>query len=87
VGIPAFGLLVGMVFAILAMLMMMLTGAFRHTPMGLWVHLPKPGAVPVKTDWTEPVIVVVADAGPGHEPGLSTMSFSISGGIVMFLIS
>ncbi|MGC1647549.1 MAG: biopolymer transporter ExbD [Candidatus Sulfotelmatobacter sp.] len=71
VGIPAFGLLAGMVFAILAMLMMMLTGAFRYTPRGLWVHLLKPGAVTVKPDaWTEPVIVVVTDAGPGQEPGL-----------------
>jgi biopolymer transport protein ExbD len=71
VGIPAFGLLAGMVFAILAMLMMMLTGAFRYTPRGLWVHLLKPGAVPMKPDaWTEPVIVVVTDAGLGQEPEL-----------------
>jgi biopolymer transport protein ExbD len=71
VGIPSFGLLAGMVFAILVMLMMMLTGAFRYTPRGLWVHLPKPGAVPMKPDaWTEPVIVVVTDAGLGQEPEL-----------------
>ena len=75
VGMPAFGLLAGMVFAILAMLMMMLTGAFRYTPRGLWVHLLKTGAVPVKPDaWTEPVIVVVTDAGPGQEPALSVNS-------------
>jgi len=75
VGMPAFGLLAGMVFAILAMLMMMLTGAFRYTPRGLWVHLLKPGAVPMKPDaWTEPVIVLVTDAGPGQEPGLSINS-------------
>jgi biopolymer transport protein ExbD len=71
VGIPSFGLVAGMVFAILAMLMMMLTGAFRYTPRGLWVHLLKPGAVPMKPDaWTEPVIVVVTDAGLGQEPEL-----------------
>jgi len=79
VGIPAFGLLAGMVFAILAMLMMMLTGAFRFTPRGLWVHLLKPAAVPVKPDaWTEPVIVVVTDAGPGQEPGLSINSKAVA---------
>ena len=71
VSIPSFGLLAGMVFAILAMLMMMLTGAFRYTPRGLWVHLLKPDAVPMKPDaWTEPVIVVVTDAGLGQEPEL-----------------
>lgn len=75
VGMPAFGLLAGMVFAILAMLMMMLTGAFRYTPRGLWVHLLKTGAVLVKPDaWTEPVVVVVTDAGPGQEPALSVNS-------------
>lgn len=71
VGIPAFGLLAGMVFAILAILMMMLTAAFRPTQIGLWVHLLKPGAVPAKPDaWTEPLIVLITDAGPGQEPGL-----------------
>lgn len=71
VGIPAFGLLAGMVFGILAILMMMLTGAFERTPTGLWVHLLKPGAAPAKPDaWTEPIIVLVKDAGPDQEPGL-----------------
>jgi biopolymer transport protein ExbD len=75
VGIPAFGLLAGMVFAILAILMMMLTGAFQRTPIGLWVHVLKPGAVAAKPDaWTEPVIVLVTDAGPGQEQGLSINS-------------
>jgi len=75
VGIPPFGLLAGIVFAILAILMMVLTGAFRYTSRGLWVHLLKPGAVPVKPDaWTEPVIVLVTDAGPGQGPGLSINS-------------
>ena len=75
VGMPAFGLLAGMVFAILAILMMMLTGVFQYKSKGLWVHLLKPGAAPMKPDaWTEPVIVVVTDAGPGQEPSLSINS-------------
>jgi len=79
VGIPAFGLLAGMVFAILAILMMMLTGAFQPTRIGLWVHLLKPGAVPAKPDaWTEPVIVLVTDAGPGQEPGLFINSKAVA---------
>ena len=70
-GIPAFGLLAGIVFAIFAILMMMLTGAFQYHSKGLWVHLLKSGAMPVKPDaWTEPVIVLVKDAGPGQEPRL-----------------
>lgn len=71
VGSPSFGLLAGMVFAILAILMMMLTGAFQRTSIGLWVHVLKPGAVPANPDtWTGPVMVLVTDAGPGQEPGL-----------------
>lgn len=75
VGVPPFGLLAGMVFAILAILLMMLTGAFRQTSTGLWVHLLKSGAVPAKPDaWTDPVIVLVTDAGPGQVPALSLNS-------------
>ncbi|HZI55571.1 MAG TPA: hypothetical protein VFF39_02290, partial [Verrucomicrobiae bacterium] len=75
VGIPAFGLVAGMVFAILAIVMMMLTGALHRTPMGLWVHVLKPGMVPAQPDsWTAPVIVLVTDVGPGQEPGLSINS-------------
>ena len=71
VGVPPFGLLAGTVFAILAFLMMMLTGAFQYQSKGLWVRLLKPGAAPAKPDaWTEPVIVLVKDAGPAQEPGL-----------------
>jgi hypothetical protein len=65
-GIPPFWLIAGMVFAILAILMMMLTGAFQYKSKGFWVHLLKPGAAPAKPDaWTEPVIVLVKDAWPG----------------------
>jgi len=75
VGIPQFGLIGGIVFAILAILMMMLTGAFERVPVGLWVHALKPGAIPAKPDaWTVPEIVMVTDAGPGQEPGLSMNS-------------
>jgi len=70
-GLPAFGLAGGMVFAILAILMIMLTGAFEVTPKGLRVHLLKPGQVPQKSDsWTEPLIVSVKYAGPGEDPKL-----------------
>jgi hypothetical protein len=69
VGIPAFGLLAGMVFAILAIVMMVLTGGLKRTPQGLWIHLLKPGALPAKPDaWTAPVVVLVKDGGLGQEP-------------------
>ncbi len=79
VGIPAFGLLAGMVFAILVILIMMLTGAFKRTPVGLWVHLLKPSAAAKKPDpWTEPLIVLITDAGPGQEPGLFINSKAVA---------
>jgi biopolymer transport protein ExbD len=78
-GLPAFGLLAGMVFAILAILMMMLTATFQRMPIGLWVHALKPGALPAKPDaWTEPMIVLVTDAGPGKEPVLSINSKAVA---------
>jgi biopolymer transport protein ExbD len=74
-GIPPFGLLAGTVFALFAILMMTLTGAFQYQSKGLWVHLLKPGAMPVKPDaWAEPLIVLVKDAGPGQEPRLCVNS-------------
>ena len=70
-GIPAFGLLAGVMFAIFAILMMTVTAAFSYRSRGLSVHLLKPGAVPAKPDaWTEPLIVLVRDVGPGQEPKL-----------------
>ena len=76
-GLPGFGLAGGIVFAIAAMVMMMLTAPL--TPKGLWVHLLKPGAVPEKSDaWTEPVIVWVKDAGPGREPNLLVNSRQVA---------
>ena len=42
-----------------------------YTPRGLWVRLLKPAAVPQKSDeWTEPLIVLLKDAGPGKRPNL-----------------
>lgn len=71
VGLPAFGLLAGMVFAILAIVVILLTGSLHYTPKGLWVHLQKPGEAPEKSDlWTEALIVRLEDEGVGREPKL-----------------
>jgi biopolymer transport protein ExbD len=68
-GLPGFGLVGGFMFAIFAMLMMMLVSPL--TPKGLWVHLLKPGAVPTAGDaWTEPIMVRVEAAGQGQPPNL-----------------
>jgi biopolymer transport protein ExbD len=65
-GFPGFGLMAGTLFAILAMLMMLLR--IPVTPKGLAVHLLKPGAVPAKSDpWTEPLVVRVKYPGPGKQ--------------------
>jgi len=65
-GLPGFGLIAGILFALVAMLMMLLT--IPMTSKGLRVHLLKPGAIPAKSDsWTEPLIVRVNYAGPGKE--------------------
>ena len=70
-GIPAFGLLAGVMFAIFAILMMTVTAAFSYRSRGLSVHLLKPGAVTAKPDaWTEPLIVLVRDVGPSQKPKL-----------------
>jgi biopolymer transport protein ExbD len=73
--LPGFGLLAGMVFAVLAILMILLTGALTYTPKGLWVHLLKPGQTPGKSDtWTESLIVRLHDKGPGNEPIITVNS-------------
>lgn len=70
-GLPRFGLFGGMTFALLAVLVMLLTVGFQRTSTGLWVRLLKPGKIPPKSDqWTEPLIVLLKDAGPGQEPNL-----------------
>ena len=70
-GLPAFGLVAGIVFALTAVVMMMTMAGFRYKPQGLWVRLLKQGAIPQKTDaWTEPLVVLVKDAGRGRRPSL-----------------
>ncbi len=67
-GLPNFGLVGGIVFAMLAMLMMLLGPVPSK---GLRVHLLRPGAAPEKTDqWTDPLIIWVKDAGAGKRPNL-----------------
>jgi hypothetical protein len=79
-GIPRFGLIGGAVFAILAILMMMLTASFYRTSTGDRVDLLKPGEVPAKSDaWTEPLIVRVKDDGAGREPKLLVNSRKLYG--------
>lgn len=68
-GLPGFGILGGMTFALLAVLMMLLTFGFQRISTGLPVHVLKPGQVPEKSDaWTEPIIVWLKDAGVGERP-------------------
>jgi len=67
-GLPSFGLVGGIVFALVAMVMMIMMGFGASTPTGLWVRLL---AVPQNSDtWTEPLVVLVKDAGPGQKPHL-----------------
>ena len=67
-GLPAFGVFAAMLFAVLAILMMLLTAGFQETSIGWRVHLLKPGQSPQKCDaWTDPLIVLLKDAGPGQE--------------------
>lgn len=78
-GLPGFGLVGSMVFAICAMVIMVLLAAFRLTPKGLPVHLLKPGVAPQESDaWTEPLIVLVKDAGPGKRPSLHVNSRQVA---------
>jgi biopolymer transport protein ExbD len=78
-GLPAFGLFGGMVFGLLAVLMMLLTIGFQRTSTGLWVHAPRPGQAPEKSDaWTEPLIVNVKDAGPYQIPKLFVNSNEVA---------
>jgi biopolymer transport protein ExbD len=69
-GLPGFGLVAGIVFALTAMVMMMLTSVGAHTE-GLPVRLLKQGATPQKSDaWTEPLVVLARGGGPGQRPNL-----------------
>jgi len=70
-GFPTFGIFVGVLFGVLALLMMLITFGFRITARGLPVHLLQPGQAPQKNDtWNEPLVVLVRDAGLGQEPTL-----------------
>jgi len=78
-GLPAFGLFGGMVFALLALLMMLLTAGFEYIPMGFWVQVLKSGQAPAKSDaWTEPLIVRVKEAGPYQIPKLFVNSKEVA---------
>ncbi len=78
-GLPAFGLFGGMVFALLAVLMMLLTAGFQRTSTGIWIHALSRGQAPAKTDaWTEPLIVRVKDAGPYQAPKLFVNSKEVA---------
>jgi len=49
--------------------MLVMTASFVYTPQGLWVRLLKPGAVPQNSDpWTEPLVILAKDGGPGERP-------------------
>ena len=78
-GLPAFGLFGGMVFGVLAVLVMLLTAGFQVTSTGSWVHLLKPGQVWEKSDsWNAPLIVKVKDTGPNQTPKLFVNSKEVS---------
>jgi len=78
-GLPAFGLFGGMVFGILAILMMLLTAGFEYIPMGFWVHVLKSGQAPAKSDaWTEPLFVRVKDTGRDQAPKLYVNSKEVA---------
>ncbi len=77
--LPSFGLYAAIFYAVLALLMILITFGFQVTRRGLWVHLLKQGQVVQKSDaWTESVIVMVKDAGPGQEPTLLLNSKRVS---------
>ena len=81
-GLPGFGVVGGMIYAIMAMLMMLLTASPMNSK-GLWVHLLKPGATPTKSDpVTEPIvapiIVRLEDAGSGKRPNLYVNSTRVA---------
>lgn len=70
-GLPGFGLVGGISYALIAIVMMMMTAAFVRTPQGVWVRLLKQGAVPQNSDsWTEPLVVLAKYRGPGQRSNL-----------------
>lgn len=78
-GLPGFGLVGGIIFAIIAIVMMIMTGAFVYPPRGLWARLLKPGADPQNSDaWTQPLVVLAKNAGPGQTPNLYVNSKQVA---------
>ena len=78
-GFPAFGVFGGIVFGLLAVLMMLLTAGFQRTSTGIWIHALRRGQAPEKSDaWTEPLIVRVKDAGPDQIPKLFVNSKEVA---------
>jgi biopolymer transport protein ExbD len=70
-GLPGFGLVGGISYALIAIVMMMMTAAFVRTPQGVWMRLLKQGAVPQNSDpWTEPLVVLAKYRGPGQRSNL-----------------
>jgi hypothetical protein len=70
-GLPSFGLFGGILFALIATVMMMLTAVGAHRSEGFSVRLLKRGATPQKSDaWTEPLVVLATGARPGQRPNL-----------------
>jgi hypothetical protein len=70
-GLPGFGLVGGIVFALTATAMIMLTAVGAPRREGLRVRLLNHGAAPQRSDaWTEPLVVLATGAGPGHRPNL-----------------
>ena len=59
--------------------MMLLTMGFQRTSTGVWVHALRPGQAPEKSDaWTEPLILMVKDAGRYQIPGLFVNSKEVA---------
>jgi len=78
-GLPAFGLAAAIIYATLAILMMLLTAFTTRTSYGWPVHLLKPGEVTAKSDtWTEPLNVRAKDAGPNQKPKLYVNSRQVA---------
>ena len=74
-GLPSFGLVAGIFYTLVAMLMMLLMGIGAYRSKGLRVGLLKQGTVPQNSDiWTEPLIVQVKHSAPGQTPDLQVNS-------------
>jgi biopolymer transport protein ExbD len=70
-GLPGLGLVGGISYALIAIVMMMMTVAFVRTSRGVWVHLLKQGEVARNRDpWTQPPVVLAKSGGPGQRSNL-----------------